>query len=255
MRKFLWIFVLIFVAGSAYLLLRNKSDKTLEQPVETGEEVEVSEGDEKSEPVAIEENTEMYEIDLTAPGGLPKTVREKIISDYEAMLGNFRDNANSMSDLSEFPARLWLKTEEAKEYSGENTRSLEIVVSDNSGGAHPNAVYLTYTYSPDGTILSLGDILKNDSEKLKTVRSVSEEKLLTKFYADMQENLKNESDEAKTEQKEFIDGMVKGGVDAVDFSYSTWVINGKNLVMIFPPYSVAPYAYGTQEVSIPLADL
>lgn len=239
MRNFILVFALVFILGTIFFLTREKT-----APVVLN-----------SDPVEIHESEEMYEIALSAPAGLPENVNEKIRADLEKAANEFRTAANSMSDLPEFVGQLWLKNDGSREFSGDNTRSVEIVVSEYLGGAHPNAVYFVYNFMPDGTILSLGDVLENDTEKLAEVRATSAAKLIAKFGAEIEENLSGESAQVTTEQKEFALEMIQGGVSEIGFDYPTWVIDGENLVLIFPPYAVAPYASGTQVVSIPLSDI
>lgn len=248
MKNLILILALILALGGAvFLLTQKKATSPIEEPNASGTTT--------SEPVSIKEKTEMYEIDLSAPAGLPEAVNKKIREDLENAASEFRKSASEMSDLPEFAGRLWLKTEDSKEYKSSDSRSVEIIVSENLGGAHPNPVYFIYNFRPNGELLSLGNILNNDTSKLEKVRAIAEETLLEKFYADIETNMEDESTEVITEQKEFMLGMVKDGVSAVGFDYSTWVLDQNDLVLIFPPYAVAPYAYGAQEVSIPLSEL
>ena len=48
---------------------------------------------------------------------------------------------------------------------------------------------------------------------------------------------------------------IRQGVTPEALNFQSYAIEGDALVLIFPPYQVAPYAAGTQEVSIPLSQL
>lgn len=261
MRNYVWLFVLILLAGATFFFFYKKQNDSVppadKEEVETGDaenEKEDEVGNE-SEPIEIEEESNLYSINISVPGGLPNKVHDKILADLEKMIKEFKKVTDSMSDLPEFMNELWLTTEEVKEYTGEETRSIEIPVHEYTGGAHGNTVYYTYTYDSDGNILTLGEVIKNDFGKIGKIRDEATRKLLDKFNKEIDEMANSQTEEEMIDNKNFMRSMVEGGVSVVDFNYDTWVINGKDLMLIFPPYAVAPYASGTQRVGIPLSSI
>lgn len=238
---------LILIGYGIYFLKNNNT-----QP---GNDAEKEEQVTQTEPISIEKVRDTYKISISIDKELPRPVREKVLRDMERAVSQFKEGVDEVTNFPEHIGKLWLKTDGVEEFTGSTTRSLEIPLSEYTGGAHGNLVFYTYTFTTDGKILTLGDVLGNDASKISSVRKTAESELLKKFYADIEENLKGASVETIEEQKHGTKEMVTAGVADVDFEYSTWVIDGNELVLIFPPYSVAPYAYGTQEARIQLSTL
>jgi hypothetical protein len=49
--------------------------------------------------------------------------------------------------------------------------------------------------------------------------------------------------------------FINAGTTATSSNFSSFAIDGSNLVLIFPPYKVAPGALGAQTLRIPLSQL
>ncbi len=250
MRNFLLVFALVFIVVFSFLMLRNKANAP-DSPNEQTQN-QITDEDTSSSPISIEEETELYTISLSVPGGLPQGVHTQVMSDLNRAIAQIKDASDYASEIT---GMLWLSTEEVKEFSGSGTKSLVVPISEYAGGAHGNMIYYTYTYTPDGTLLTLGDALENNEEKLAHVRTVATERLLDKFYTDIERNDFGNPPEGIETEKSFMREMVEMGVADVGADYSTWAIDEGELLLIFPPYAVAPYAYGTQEVRIPLSEI
>lgn len=105
-------------------------------------------------------------------------------------------------------------------------------------GAHPNTFYRTFTFDRStGAELKIQDLFLPKSDYLKRLSAIAEFEL-SKSLGDFTD----------------ID-YIRQGVTADALNFQSYAIDGKNLILIFPPYQVAPYAAGTQTVTVPLSQL
>lgn len=105
-------------------------------------------------------------------------------------------------------------------------------------GAHPNTFYRTFTFDlATGAELEIADLFLPRSGYLARLSAIAEFELTKSLgeFADVE--------------------YIRQGVTAETLNFQTFALDGENLILIFPPYQVAPYAAGTQTVSIPLAQL
>ena len=108
-----------------------------------------------------------------------------------------------------------------------------------TGGAHGIPITVNFTFDTDTeTQLTLDDVFTNVDEGLATVVPLA--------VAQITETL-----------GEFADAdWIAGGTDPeVEENYATWALSDDGIIFYFGAYQVAPYAAGTQIVTIPFADL
>lgn len=125
-----------------------------------------------------------------------------------------------------------------EETQGEDTASYVYTIFVDTLGAHPNAFYRTFTFDlATGSELSITDLFVPRSDYLKRLSAIAEFELAKSL-------------------KDFADiDYIRQGVTPEALNFQSFAIEGESLVLIFPPYQVAPYAAGTQKVSIPLSQL
>ncbi len=125
-----------------------------------------------------------------------------------------------------------------EEHVGTATVSYVYTIYADTLGAHPNAFYRTFTFDlATGAELAIGDLFLPKSDYLKRLSAIAEFEL-SKSLGD------------------FMDiEYIRQGVTAEALNFQSYAIEDGNLILIFPPYQVAPYAAGTQEVTIPLSQL
>lgn len=110
-------------------------------------------------------------------------------------------------------------------------------------GAHPNTVYRTFAFDTrTGSPLSLASVFAPSTDYLSLLSSTSR-RLLPAVIA------KNES----VSTKDVDPSMLSAGTSAKADNFENWYLDGTNLVLVFAPYQVAPYAAGTQVLAIPLS--
>ena len=106
-------------------------------------------------------------------------------------------------------------------------------------GAHGNTYYRTFTFDrQSGESLTLADIFVKDATYLDTLSSISRAKLPDIIDKDMVDA-----------------GMIADGTTPEHKSFENFFLDGTSLVIIFPPYAVAPYAAGSQTLAVPLSSL
>lgn len=121
----------------------------------------------------------------------------------------------------------------------EDVKSTILTVSLNTGGAHPNTFFHTWTYREEtGEILNFRSLFQEEHNPLWTI------------YPAVKESLMTQLGEFANEE------MIDSGTGELDFeNYRNFVLDEEKLVLFFDPYQVAAYAAGPQKVEIPFEDL
>lgn len=126
-------------------------------------------------------------------------------------------------------------------YSSGSTRSLEFDVYMDTGGAHPNGFFRTFIFDATGQLLELSDLFRNGSPYLEKLSEIS----LAQVRAEVSERLGEDAGEVLFEE----------GMRPTAENFANAVLDNDALVILFPPYQVAPYAAGTFTVRIPFKDI
>jgi hypothetical protein len=112
-------------------------------------------------------------------------------------------------------------------------------------GAHPNTYYRTFTFDKEtGNDIELGDLFTPGAAYLDRLSEITRADL-PKIMAKMAEMTLDEVDH----------DYINSGTMPIADSFGNFAIDGANLLMIFPPYQVGPYVYGTITDPIPLSSL
>lgn len=113
--------------------------------------------------------------------------------------------------------------------------SLVYTVGNYTGGAHPNYVYVTYTFDfVDQSLISPEDLFVRGRDPWATIAPLVE--------ADLRDQLGDAADAS----------WIADGAGATPDNYRAFALTEDALVFFFPPYQVAAYAAGGFEVRIPL---
>jgi hypothetical protein len=124
------------------------------------------------------------------------------------------------------------------EYSGAHTISYVFNIYENTLGAHPVTMFQTFTFNnTTGQQITLADLFAPQSNYLDQLSSISRT-MLTKQLGSNADPI-----------------FINAGTTATSSNFSSFAIDGSNLVLIFPPYKVAPGALGAQTLRIPLSQL
>ncbi|TAN02619.1 MAG: DUF3298 domain-containing protein [Rhodanobacteraceae bacterium] len=128
-----------------------------------------------------------------------------------------------------------------------------------TGGAHPNPIQATFVYDRKaGKLITLDELFAQPDAARKALANFAHDTLLKKFTADAPK-LGEGSPEALREWKANMLQMLNDGTKPTTVNYSAFVVRAgadanaasPGLTLVFPPYQVAPYVYGTQTVDVP----
>lgn len=128
-----------------------------------------------------------------------------------------------------------------------------------TGGAHPNPVQAAFVFDRKaGKLVTLDDLFTDSDAARKALANFAHDTLLKKFMADAPKPGEGSPD-AIREWKANMLQMLDGGTKPTTVNYSVFVVQAgttpdapsPGLALIFPPYQVAPYVFGTQTVDVP----
>lgn len=128
-----------------------------------------------------------------------------------------------------------------------------------TGGAHPNPVQATFVYDRKaGKLITLDDLFAQPDAARKALANFARDTLLKKLMANAPKAGEG-SPEAIREWKSNTVQMLDDGTKPTTVNYSVFLVRAGNpsdaaspgLTLVFPPYQVAPYVYGTQTVDVP----
>ncbi|HLI17426.1 MAG TPA: DUF3298 domain-containing protein [Rhodanobacteraceae bacterium] len=131
-------------------------------------------------------------------------------------------------------------------------------ISD-TGGAHPIPVQAAFVFDRKaGKLIALDDLFVQPDAARKALANFAHDALLKKFMANAPKP-GDGSPEAIREWKANTVQMLNDGTKPTTVNYSVFVVRAgatpdaasPGLTLVFPPYQVAPYVYGTQTVDVP----
>jgi hypothetical protein len=122
--------------------------------------------------------------------------------------------------------------------SSPHTVSYVFTIYEDTLGAHGNTLFKTFTFdTTSGAVLALGDLFTPGSDYLGTLSTIAR--------AELPSLIGNGANA----------DMIKNGTQPEAQSFANFFIDNQDLVILFAPYQVAPYAAGPQTLRIPLARL
>ncbi len=206
-------------------------------------------------PIVIEEHGQYYDIVATYPaetalkaslGAEADAAAVAAMEDFvEASVSQFKKQGN-FDNLTPENIQIMGLSEDRKEsikiayeeMRGKNTVSYAYTLFVDTLGAHPNTFYRTFTFDlTTGTKLDIASLFVPRSDYLRRLSAISQFELAKSLgeFANI--------------------AYIAQGTGPEPLNYQAFVIKDNALVLLFPPYQVAPYAAGSQKVSIPLEQL
>ena len=128
-----------------------------------------------------------------------------------------------------------------------------------TGGAHPIPVQAAFVFDHKaGKLITLDDLFADPDAARTALANFARDTLLKKFMADAPKPGEG-SPEALREWKTNMLQMLDDGTKPTTVNYSLFVVRAgatpdaasPGLALVFPPYQVAPYVFGTQTVEVP----
>jgi len=208
-------------------------------------------------PKHVAENAAYYTIDLTYPGATPltkvsteanaaavdamKSYAESTASQFKTD-GNFANLSHDDVQIQGLDQNKEALSSEYKVYTGPRTISYVYTVYSDTHGAHPNTYFKTFTFDTQtGRQLSLADLFVNGYPYLSHLSGRARSDL--PGIIQKQAGYPGDQD------------MINAGTEPTTDNFSNFYISGNNLVIMFEPYQVGPYAMGSVMDPIPLAQL
>ncbi|HEX7651650.1 MAG TPA: RsiV family protein [Candidatus Paceibacterota bacterium] len=131
---------------------------------------------------------------------------------------------------------------------GARTVTYVYQVFEDTLGAHPNGFYHTFTFDTQtGQNLALKDLFYANAPYLA--------RLSDRAKTDMPAIIAKAENVDVSEVDMSPTGMLMSGITPTEDNFANFAIDGTDLVIIFQPYQIGPWALGTQTDRIPLADL
>ena len=128
-----------------------------------------------------------------------------------------------------------------------------------TGGAHPVPIEGGFVYSASrGEIVEITDLFDDPQAALMALSAYSRDQLADTL-SEHAPGDDEASAEAQAEWRENMTQMLDDGLEPVAENFAEFNIAAEDdgpatsLELIFPPYQVAPYVYGTQTVEVPAA--
>jgi hypothetical protein len=213
-------------------------------------------------PKTITESTKYYDIQATYPGTTPLKQSAGAQADAKAVEVMKQFELNAIAAFKEQGNFDKLTAEDIKMLGFDQGRkeSLELTYQTKSGpktvsylftlvqdtlGAHPNAYFRSFVYDlKSGNGLELGDIFTPGTNYYQILSTISRKKLPAVIAL---------SEGSKRSDVDL--GYMNRGTTADADNFQNWYIEGNSLMLVFPPYQVAPYSAGEQLVTIPFSEL
>ena len=203
-------------------------------------------------PKVIEEHGQYYDIEVSYPAetALKASLGAEADANAVAAMEDFVEDSVSefkkqgnFENLTPEDVQIMGLSENRKEsiqiayeeIKGEKTVSYVYTLFVDTLGAHPNTFYRTFTFDlSTGAELDIASLFVPRSDYLRRLSAISQFELSKSLG-------------------EFVDvEYIAQGTGPDPLNYQSFVIEEDELVLLFPPYQVAPYAAGSQEVRIQL---
>lgn len=181
-----------------------------------------------------------YEVDFTFPVTNDLKIDTEITKVVDDLVSSFEKEAESFSPHPSLSDRKYTLINTLEAHLGKKYNTFVFLISVDFGGAHPNHFYKTLTFDKDKNIVSLEDVLKTEFDGTKSLDIISK---ITKdyLYEKLGEGVNPE--------------MINEGAKAELNNFKNFYLTENQIVFLFEPYSVAPYAYSTQEVVIDFSEI
>ena len=220
-RSIQYLIALLVVGAAAYILFVYGQQKPTTVDTATSTTAIVG----QMTVVPVQESTDTYTIDATYPQFDIPSVDAAIKSTVDAGLNEFRSYPPNPPDSSTPKNSLIEKFDHV--YQGPEVVSVSLLVSEDTGGAHPNTSIITVNVDPrTGHVLTLDDTLALVGKTLPQVASLSQSQVTAAIGAD----------------EIFADGFA-----ATPDNFSTFRVDKDLVTFVFNNYQVAPYSAGPQQ--------
>lgn len=129
-----------------------------------------------------------------------------------------------------------------------------------TGGAHPAPIEAAFVFDRHaGKLVRLDDLFAKPEAARRALANFTRDVLLRRFMANVTKATDGSSPEAIRGWKSGMLQMLNEGTQPTTVNYSIFMVRAGDsgnapspgITLVFPPYQVAPYVYGTQMVDVP----
>lgn len=240
------VLLLIVITGWSAFFSSPKqvaTTKPVDNPVKPITETKVQDSLEIMDFVSENIDEEKYKISFYKPSKLPSSVQKEVDAIYLRVKESLINSAKSDSSEEKF----LLESLEPEVYKSDKYISLFLEFKKSIPEVGQETEYASLTYGrEDNTIVSLNDVFESDNrdnEIYEYLSSYFESVLVNSLVMQTQEK-------GVGVDKESLKRFVKVGLNPSAENFSIWYVDGESITFIFPPYKVAPLAYGKQEASV-----
>lgn len=204
---------------------------------------------------AYAEEASYYIIEARYPAKTPlagaadSKARLTIETALAAHIAQFKSNGNFDSLTVEDvqvqglgPDRKYALNLEYKAYQSADYVSYAYSIYEDTLGAHPNGYYLTFVFDKNGDRVSLGQLFPQNPSWLEELSLLVSNDVVSQM-------------KVRIGADDVTGSLFAEGLAPKEENFQNFILDGETLVILLPPYQVAPYAAGTFEVKIPLKDL
>lgn len=180
----------------------------------------------QAEAATYAEETDTYEISAAYPTFAAAPVDAAVKKVVDDAIAAFKAYPTDTPPVDSLPKNFQDISYETV-YTGPDYVSVELLISEYTGGAHPNSVTVGVNVMPDGTPVALVEVLNLIGKSLQQVAVETDAELKVRLA-----------------EAYFADGATP-----IPDNYSTFLIGEDTVTFVFNPYQVGPYAAGPQEVT------
>jgi hypothetical protein len=126
--------------------------------------------------------------------------------------------------------------------------------SSYTGGVHPAPLIASFNLrTGDGKLIGLADLFADSGAALAALSEEARRQLEGRYETRLRESI---PDQAQTSALKEMRERVERGTEATPENFAVFLVDGLEtkaigLTLVFPPYQVAAYADGTQQVEVP----
>ncbi|RJR14354.1 DUF3298/DUF4163 domain-containing protein [Candidatus Parcubacteria bacterium] len=240
-----FLVIVLVLIGAGFFMWREAEPDEADHLLEG---LTVSEGEMK-----YHDEGQYYTIDISYPdhtslaGSADKKARDTMETFLMGDIAAFKQNINVENisgpekEMLDSMGRKYAYDAKYKLYEDQNGKliSYEYDIYIDTGGAHPNFFFNTFTFDTAGNEVTLADLFVKDTDYLQRISSIALAEVRTQLAERLGEDASNVI---------FEDGLVPREDNFIDF-----VIDDDALVIFIEPYQAAAYAASTFEVRIPLS--
>lgn len=245
MKKLPWVIILVLLGVIAWFAFGGKKDSPVEEIPGTPIAPVVDKTPESSGPIfageegkSIVEESQYMKVDAQYPAFTNASVSKLAKEFVQNQLAQFKADANlealSQAD-KDFVFQNGSKYEfdtTYKIYQSDQVSTIVFSIATYTGGAHGGLVLRSLNVTPDGRLITIGDLFTSGSNYLTKLSELSR----TKLKASLKDNAGE---------------WFEDGITPISQNFETFYItDGNTLHIIFQPYQVGPWVAGAPEITI-----